>query len=821
MDELFWPKHLKRNQIQELLQKTSEFPLLLVIAPMGYGKTTMVRSFLDEKQNWRKFWIDLDRDEIDEVWVWRRICEKLKSEGIYLWEKLIELEFPKTKQQINNLVCLLKDAIVAPTYIIVDNFQECASSSISSLIEILTYEKIPDFHIIVISRTYPELPYDEMWMKGYCFLIEQGSLILSAEEIRNFFLDNGVELGKDQLEEINKSTEGWMAAVYLMLMYYKKNHRLGTLQSISHLMRTSIFDRLPEKIKELFMKVSILEKFSAEQASYILGTPITSEVLYSYAEKIGFIKYSNSTKLYQCHALFRLVSGVALEESGLDKVSLYQKCGIWYERRMDWINALQYYQKAGNTERIFKIVEKERCYILYEQAPVIIMKLFDELEENEKLEHEDAYLSYIYTLIVKDDLERGKHLFKEAKKYYLNKREGEAKDRVLGELALIEVFLSFNDLPLMTSLIKKSYELLKGRHSSVLDSGVIFTYGIPNTLILFYNKAGKMKEIVRLGKEYAYYHMRMINSIEGDLDKQFEAEYHYMLGNVAEAEKLAKQSYEKARLRKQSCVIISSYLVLMRCNIYLGKKEEFFLRTAEIEKLMEGEVSPLLRIEYDLAAGYLHCIMGESSKISQWIIEFELSKCSNVIRNVRGGCIIYGLYLISQKKWMALGTLAEEMFIPYGKTKHILVQIYSYIYQSIAAYHIDGIEKADAYLKEAILLAQQDDIVLLFAELSPYILPILRELEKELPYIRKILPHCENYKKGISAFFEPVGKAILTERESELMKLVIKGFKNAQIGNEMGIAMVTVEKMLTNIYRKLNVTGRTAAIAKIREENII
>lgn len=61
----------------------------------------------------------------------------------------------------------------------------------------------------------------------------------------------------------------------------------------------------------------------------------------------------------------------------------------------------------------------------------------------------------------------------------------------------------------------------------------------------------------------------------------------------------------------------------------------------------------------------------------------------------------------------------------------------------------------------------------------------------------------------------------LTERELEVLKLVILGYNNKTIGKKLFITNHTVKAHLTQIYKKLGVTNRTAAAIKAKDNNII
>ena len=60
------------------------------------------------------------------------------------------------------------------------------------------------------------------------------------------------------------------------------------------------------------------------------------------------------------------------------------------------------------------------------------------------------------------------------------------------------------------------------------------------------------------------------------------------------------------------------------------------------------------------------------------------------------------------------------------------------------------------------------------------------------------------------AMLVPLG---LTKRESELLAAVAAGLTNADVARQLSISERTVEKHLSHIYEKLNVTTRTAAVA--------
>jgi LuxR family maltose regulon positive regulatory protein len=71
-----------------------------------------------------------------------------------------------------------------------------------------------------------------------------------------------------------------------------------------------------------------------------------------------------------------------------------------------------------------------------------------------------------------------------------------------------------------------------------------------------------------------------------------------------------------------------------------------------------------------------------------------------------------------------------------------------------------------------------------------------------------------------SAIIQPLVEP-LSERELEILNLVAEGLSNREIAERLIISVGTVKSHMHNIYGKLEVRGRTQAIARAREINLI
>lgn len=826
---LYRPKTLERKRIKQVLMEATKLPFTLIVAPMGYGKTSIVQSYLDEVQG-EKIWLSLGRNEYDNESIWKRLLEKLKQEGYISVEKIEDIGIPKTQKEIRHFLDGKEHILKEPLYLIMDNCHECQNDEFVPLLEAVVYKKIPYFHIIMISRIYPRIRYEEMWVKGFGVVLEQSFLALTKEEQKEFFQINDIHLKDEENEFIYGYTEGWISAAYLVLLDYKQNESFSNFGGINSLVRNFIFKPLLKEYQYILMCMSLFDEFTVEQVSYITQLEASTYLLPELYEIIGFIKYDSKQKMYSIHGVLQSVVKKELEFSDMDCNKLYNRAGQWYEKEKNYGKALFYYMKAEDKKKCFIMIEQISCVVLYDIAPKLVCKFFDNVTKEDKLSHPKAYFQFLYKRILNENSIEVKHLYEEAREWYDQKIKNEnIENSILGELSILEWNIKFNHLDQMIECAKRAYEFLDGKQSYVFNSDIIFTYGIPEVLMLFYNQIGKLKETIQLEKQFATYYMKLINGYDGGWDLLYNAEYYLTTGNFEEADVLAEKVCEKSLYKKQLCVLLSGYYIRLRVAVHQGNQGKFEQYIRDLDKYMKEYqektndiIRPELFMEYDLVISYVNGILGRTENMVSWIRVFDLKQCNSVLRSARIVCISYGIWLIQQKNWSRLDVLAEEMRIPYRNTKHILVDIYAFIFYAISKYHLFSFEEGMEQLSKAIEIAKPDNVKLPFIENIIELEPLLKGLSvKNDDYIKQLILLGEKQKKSIKEFTLSKEHELLTKREIELMKLVEMGYKNVDISKELNIAQVTVEKTLTNIYRKLNVKNRTAALVKLKKDNII
>jgi len=139
--------------------------------------------------------------------------------------------------------------------------------------------------------------------------------------------------------------------------------------------------------------------------------------------------------------------------------------------------------------------------------------------------------------------------------------------------------------------------------------------------------------------------------------------------------------------------------------------------------------------------------------------------------------------------------------------------IHNGIFKGIAKYNLYGIEAGIIALNKVLGEAYLDGIIMPFIENAHDLIEMLREINRRQPkdpFIRRLLSECEIYSRSLGN--GELHRISLTLREQEVLRLTAEGLKREEIAKRLYIAPGTVKTHLQNVYKKLNVNGKNAAI---------
>ncbi len=819
----FKPKLLCRKRINKMLEGIFEVPLFLLFSSMGYGKTTAVKDFLSSKEKLHYVWFPLSTGESDELWMWQKFCQSLADISPELSKQFIGHGLPQTAVDLDRILNIIRKTVKEPTVVVIDDYHENKSVHMNHLLTAIARASLSKLHIVIISRSIPEIPIEELALKGLCMELSQDEFEFNEEETVELFVRNGFLLSSVEQELLVKNTDGWVAAIYLTLLKYAEDKTVEDIRDITRLVKTAVYDKFDKGTQQILLKLSVLDSFSLEEAIFVTGNKKAGVLMHRIAANNCFVRYDNKNERYSIHAILKTMLLELFAVSDIEKAALFSRCGDWCARGDRRIEAVDFYHRAGCYDKILDIYELFGSAELIDRAPHIIVNAFKDMEKKLKLSYPLAYITYIYSYMLAVDTMEGAGMLYEAKAIYEADDNLVDKEKILGEIILIESILDFNDVPAMSEYHKKAYALFGGTSSRIINADSIFTCGSPHTLFLYHKKEEELLSLVEFIEKDNWYHTHVANGCGTGFEHTARAEYCLETGDLTNAELFAYKAIFKAKTKNQLSLVICGSLCLARLAILNGRPGEAADILDGVRAEAEAAGRPILINGIDIAAGYIYGILGKLEQIPKWLREGEISPGNLFHEGMGSNYIVGGRAAILRKSYAELEILVETMRELYQPNNHIFGYIYAGIYDAIAKKHLYGTEKAGDALLPAMQLARMDGIITPFAESMPELEPILQEIKKthDSEWISKVIYLGERFISGFQKINNQKEIEPLTDRELDVLTLLSEGFKQTEIAEKLYLSKNTVSRHLQNTYEKLGVNNKTLAINKAKELNMI
>lgn len=810
LQALFKPKLLYRKRIKTVFETNIYKPLIAVIAPIGFGKTTAVKQFLKDKNKIIQIWFELLQSETDDSSIWGQLCNIISNYNLDIAMKLKKHGLPLNCSDAKKLIDIIAEALDREVIFVLDGFDNNKSKVLNNFIELIIYKNIPNLHIIITSRELPILDYKKLECKRLCETLFIKDLLFTIEEENEFFELNGYTLSNYEKTALFKYTEGWAAGIYLALLSYSQTNNFNDLNKHNNLIETSFFNKLDDNIKSCIMKLSITDEFTIEQAIYITKDKNSVNKIKEIAERKYFIEYTNG--IYRFHPILKKFAYEQLIQSKISLNSTFNLYGMWYLKNRKIDLAINYYFKAKDYDQMLNTIENYPKQMMNMDSKCIF-DLFKSIPNKIRLKHPLAHMIFTYFCIINLDLDYSKDVLNEIKilfKDILNISNG----HILAEMNILESLVNFENLEKLIENLKVAHNILKGNSSKLPCKDILLTLGIPYSIFIYYKELGQLKSTIKmLENDFCYYCSSIVN-YEAGYNYLIVAEYLFGIGELYKAELFIHKAMFKANLKNQFNIVINSLYMLMWISILNEKLDDFQDYNKTLINLKNKVDSKILIKDIELGLGYIYLCIDELDKVPKWIIDYDLSSCSTFVKNI--GCIYitYGKLICAKGLFFKLKVYAESLLENDKLNNYVFITIYMNIFNAIATYNLYGIEAAKPILAKAISLSKYDKIIMPFVENFLFITPLLESFDDD--YIEPILKLCKKVKLSVNNLNIIEHKTILTKREEEIMNLVAKGYKNVEISEMLNIMPVTVEKILSNVYKKLNAKNRASAVSKLK-----
>ncbi|MBN2899646.1 MAG: AAA family ATPase [Clostridia bacterium] len=802
------------NRITEVMGGIFEHPLTIVEAPMGYGKTTSVREYLnttDADTLWLRVY-DGSRPGL-----WNSFCRLFNPLDENRAQMLLKMGFPGEGTLVQEAVGIIEDlALKKRTVLVIDDYHLIDSSEVDFFLESLVKTEIDNLHIVLTARYTGFEKIEEFKLKGYLHYIVKENLEFTPKEIAQYYKSCGISLKAGASNQLYTYTEGWISALYLLMLNYKEFEHLEAPGDIYKLIEKAVYQPFSDEIKDFLLTMCIFDSFTAEQAMFMWGDKNALKLIDEVTGKNAFVRYDAATSTYQMHNIFTNFLKDILDHQTFKK-DCYKKAAQWFVKVGAYLESMHYYYLCGDFEHVLAIIEKDKGNSFNSEISglLLFMKYMEECPQEIKSKFHKALLVYAMHLFTFNEMELFIRTCSELIQNIENDSElsEDLKRELLGEYELLISFIHYNDINKMSQHQKKACKLLS-KSTDIYDTNIYWTFGSPSVLYMFYRESGKLEQHVEDIKEALPYYHQLTDGHGIGGQYIMEAERHFYMGALESAEIVLHKALHIIEGKNEPVMMLCAEFLQVRIALMKGDLSEVFGILGQMRQNMmrKNEFHSIYTIE--LCEGYIYALLKQKNKISESISEWKLSSTRIMFPAYAMVGIVYGRSLLLNGQYLKLIGIFEQMMGMASIFPNLLAVVHNLIYLSAANEKIYRHEEALSTLRQALEIAMPDQLYMPFVENGDYIKPLLEEIGREKSdreSIDHILELYGCYEKSVNQAIEEYfdnAKPKLSEREREIAVLAAQGLTNKEISGRLFISQNTVKTQLKTVFEKLGINSR-------------
>lgn len=793
------------ERLRKKLDWIREFPLTLVEAPSGYGKTTALKQFFNNESfaSVPVYWLTFLGESEQASWSgFSKIIAKADPLCGEALEDLGGLSTDKLRQVesiMGGLSCSKE------TYIVLDNVNQIKFSEMGSLLEILSGHGGKNLHIVAVTTQVTGEKYAVAGGNHKIYYLARGDFAFTREDTVSYFKQVGINLDEEQIKSVYDSTDGWIFAIYLQMLAFMQTGNFAN-GDMGALIENSLWRHMDDKARTCCLALSVVTGFTMEQALYLTGC--SRDEIEKRLPGNGFLNFDRQTNTFNFHSIFfEFLNQRFKELPQEEKRQIWLRAGRWAEKTGERLKTLQFYHAAGELEQIFATATTsyEIADVVDESSRHIILDLLETPREI-KMRYPRTMISIALALFFfglnEELLRRADEIDQIIEDSAIDAKE---KNALRGEMELLLSFLEYNRIGDMGKRHRRALDLLGGQ-AKLINVKSTWTFGSPSVLYMFWRESGKLQEELEEMDRCMPVYYRLTGGHGSGAEHMMRAEALFMTGDPDSAEILCHKVLSMAEESRQVSICQCALFLLARIALFRGDNARFTQIVAEMERKGRQNTEDLCRFTLELSKGFLGLYTGRDDWVSDWLQTGRFGK-RLAIMTVPMAHIIHGFALLKQKAFPQILGAGENFLELASIFPNLLAQVYILIYMSLASEGLGRASQAEKHLERALEIALPDMIYMPFAENSAALEGIMQRLGKNREELKAILRLGRQFEQGKKIFFQ--GDSLLTTREREVAILAKERLSAKEIARRLFISESTVNNTLSRVYEKLDVHSKS------------
>jgi LuxR family maltose regulon positive regulatory protein len=357
------PRHhtVRRERLHDLLRQGTTLPLTLIVAPAGWGKSTLVADWL-ARDRIAAGWVSLDGGDDDPKRFWRYLLLAAGQAGTAAGAAALRrLDMAGSDVLRDVLPEFVNEvaSISSPLVLVLDDYHMVSSRQVHESVTTLLDRCPPQLHLIVVTRADPALPVSRLRVRGQLAEIRAEQLRFSLDEAREFF-DGRLDaaLPERDVHRLLARTEGWAAGLQLTALRLRDQadtsgfieRFTGADWHIVSYLCDEVLDSQSPRIREFLLDTSVLNRMCAPLCDALTrradGEELIGEI---HRANLFLTPLDDERRWFRYHHLFAdlLRHELTVHDPGQPTV-LHKRAAEWYAANGDAAEAIGHAIASGD-----------------------------------------------------------------------------------------------------------------------------------------------------------------------------------------------------------------------------------------------------------------------------------------------------------------------------------------------------------------------------------------------------------------------------------------------------------------------------------------
>ena len=361
-----------RPRLNDLLSRRELPPLVLVSAPAGFGKTTLLTEWLAAARADGALvaWLSLDQRDDDPATFWTYLVSAVRTAVPEVGAAALALlQLPQWSTDavlatlLNELQTVQDDLVL-----VLDDYHVIEMGDVHDGVTFLLDHLPPQIHLAIATRADPPLPLARLRVRGELVEVRAADLRFAPDEAAAYLGDvMGLTLTAREIAALEGRTEGWIAALQLAALSMQGRDDVtafiagfaGDDRFVVDYLVEEVLQRQPEQVRSFLLQTSVLSRLTGPLCDAVTGQDGGRAMLEALERgNLFLVPLDDRRQWYRYHHLFGDVLRARLLDEDPERVpALNVRASSWYERNGDRSEAIHHALAAEDFERVADLVE--------------------------------------------------------------------------------------------------------------------------------------------------------------------------------------------------------------------------------------------------------------------------------------------------------------------------------------------------------------------------------------------------------------------------------------------------------------------------------